>query len=212
MAILKAEKRDEKLKANQLRKIGKITGSVSGKNLGGSVSVQLDKKDVEQFLRTNPTGSKVELQIGGDTLSVMLKEINRSAVERSVENLVFQALTADEKMTETVQIVLKNRSKIIMPINQPLFELKYRSLPADSIKNIEIDLSDMKPGTHIHVSDLEIAKNPAIEILTPLDSLVVSIAMHAHVATEEAAPKAAETAPKVEITKQAPTKANNSGK
>jgi large subunit ribosomal protein L25 len=211
MTILKAEKRDEKMKANQLRKIGKITGSVSGKSLGGSLSVQFAVKDVEQFLRTNAVGSKVELQIGSETLSVLLKEINRSVVEHHIENIVFQALSADEKITETAQIILINRNTVSMPINQPLFELKYKSFPADTIKNIEIDLTGKKPGTHILVSDLEISKNPAIEILTPADTLVFSIATHQHVIAEEPAQKTAEPAPapKAEVAKQTPGKTNN---
>ena len=71
-------------------------------------------------------------------------------------------------------------------IQQSLNEITYKALPSDLIEKIEVDLTGMKPGDSIYVSDLDIAKKEAYEIKTPLDSLVLSIVEPKTILTEEA--------------------------
>jgi len=59
-----------------------------------------------------------------------------------------------------------------------LDEISYKVFLKDIVERIDIDLDGMKVGTSIMVSDLEIVKNEALEILSNLDDVVLTISEH----------------------------------
>ena len=56
-----------------------------------------------------------------------------------------------------------------------LDEITYSALPADFVDRVEVDVSQMKPGDVLTVEELDIAKNEKIELVTPPDSVVVTV-------------------------------------
>lgn len=176
MSILKAENRDLNLKVKKLRREGIVPGILYGKNLEEPLSIQFAQKEAAQFLKSNAIGSKTELVIGENKMMALLKEVTYTPVINHIEHLSFQTLIPGEKITGTAQVILLNKDKISETVQQSEFEISYRALPSDLVEKIEIDLEGMKVGDSIRVGDLELAKNEAVEILNPPDSLVVSIA------------------------------------
>lgn len=175
MTILNAEQRNEILKVKQLRKTGYVPGVLYGKNLEESLAIQFPLKDIKRFLKTNKTGSMVDLLIGEKKYKSLLKEITFAPVAGSLEHLSFQTLITGEKITSTAQIVLINKEDIIDTVRQLIFELSYRAFPPDLFDKIEIDMEGKKAGDMLRISDLEIINNEDIEIKNPLDSVVVSV-------------------------------------
>lgn len=175
MPILNAQSRDPLAKVNQLRRSGFIPGVLYGKNLKKSLSIQFSKADIVRFLRSNSVGSKAELAIDGKKHTVLLREVFYKASTNELKHLSFQALLAGEIVTSTVRVTLLNRDKITDMIQQPQDEISYRALPSHLIDKIEIDLDGMTAGDSIRISDLDISKDPDIEILNPPDTMIVSI-------------------------------------
>lgn len=175
MVNLKAENRDLAMKPKQLRRKGIIPGVVYGKDIENSLNVQFPQPEVERFLKSNSEGSKVELVIDGKKVSTLLREITYKPATSEIVHLSFQTLLAGETVTSTAKIVVLNREKIMGMVQQPIFEISYKALPAYLTETIEIDIEGLKIGDSIRISDLEIAKNPNIEILIPLDSMLISI-------------------------------------
>jgi large subunit ribosomal protein L25 len=60
-------------------------------------------------------------------------------------------------------------------IQHSLDEISFKALPEDLVDRIEVDIADMEIGDLITVADLPFASNKSIEILTSLDSVVVSV-------------------------------------
>ncbi|MGI6176374.1 MAG: 50S ribosomal protein L25 [Christensenellales bacterium] len=176
MVTLNAENRNTDLKPKQLRRKGIIPGVLYGKNLEESLSIQISQREANQFLRSNSTGSVVELAIGGDKIPALVREISYKPTAQELEHLSFQTLVAGETITSTARIMLLNREKVMGTIQQSLSEVTYQALTTDLVDRIEIDLDGVQAGTIIRVSDLEIAKNPNIEIQTPLDGIIISVA------------------------------------
>jgi len=176
MTVIKAKNRDIKSKGKQLRRDGIIPGVLYGKHLKESLCVQFSQSEVEQFLKTNSVGAKVEVEIDGEKTMALLMEVSRIPVVNKIEHLNFQALTAGEKVTSTAQIILINKENIEEIIQQLLFEISYKALPSNLIDKVEVDIKDMKIGDSITVADLELSKNENIEVLTSSDTMVVSIA------------------------------------
>ncbi|NLB61799.1 MAG: 50S ribosomal protein L25 [Clostridiales bacterium] len=175
MFILKAENRNTNLKPKQLRREGIIPAVLYGKNLEESLSIQIPQEEVLRFLKTNAPGSKLDLVIGGKKHLALLREVSLKPATAIIEHLTFQTLLANEVITSTMRIALVNRERVPGMIQHPQSEISYKALPAHLIDTIEIDLEGLQVGDTIRISDLEIAKNPNIEILNPLDTLVVSI-------------------------------------
>jgi len=186
MAILQAEKRNESLKVKQLRKKGYVPGVLYGKNLEESLNIQFPQRDINQFLRTNTTGSMVDLMVGDKKYRSLLREVTFTPVVNNPEHLSFQTLITGEKVTSTAQIVLVNKEKISDTILQSLFELNYRAYSSDLFDKIEIDMEGKKTGDVIRVSDLEIASNEDIEIRNSPESIIVSIVSRSKIAVPDA--------------------------
>lgn len=176
MFTLNAEKRSPGLKAKQLRTKGIIPGVLYGKDLKKSLCLQFSQKEAVQFLRSNSKGSKVELVIDKDKIPALLREVAYQPVNQELEHLSFQTLIAGEVITSTAKIVLLNKEKVTGTIQQSLSEISYRALTSNLVETIEIDLERVKTGDSIRISDLEIAKNPAVEVQNPLDSVIFSVA------------------------------------
>lgn len=190
MTILKAETRTSNLKAKQLRRAGIVPGVIYGSRLDGSISIQFSQKDVDQFLRSNSIGSTLELVVEDKKHMALLKHIDHTTVSNNIEHLSFMSLSENEKVTNIAQIILLNREKALGNVQQAIFEISYKALPADLIDKIEVDLQGMVIGDNIRISDLEISKNEALEILDPPDNMVCSIVPHrAKAVIEETTPE-----------------------
>ena len=176
MLTLNAENRDMSLKPKKLRREGIIPGVLYGRDLNESLSIQFSQVEAARFLKSNSTGSKAELVIGDKKFPALLREATYKPATDELEHLSFQMLLAGEIVTSTARIVLVNRDKVSGMVQQPQSDISYRALPSHLIDRIEIDLDGMKVGASIRISDLDIAKNPDIEILSPLDTTVLSIA------------------------------------
>ena len=175
MVPLHAENRNLDVKPKRLRREGMVPGVLYGKNLKESLNIQLSRADATRFLKANSVGSKAELELGSNKFSVLLRKVTVKPTTDELEHLSFQTLLADEVVTSMARVLLINREKVTGMIQQPQSEISYRALPSNLVDRVEIDLDGMKIGDSMRISDLDMAKNPDIEILSPLDTLVFSI-------------------------------------
>ena len=198
MNTLKAEKRSMEIKAKRLRREGYVTGNVFGREIKGSIPVKMDKLEVDRILAAAGKGSQVMLDVEGEKYDVLIKEIDYNTLTRRVEEIDFQALVSNEKVHSVAEIVLINHDKLAAGVAQEmLHEGSYKALPAALVDKIKIDISSMEVGDTIRVKDLEIAGNKDIDILTDLDTPVVTVtAVHNVVPEAEAAEEEGEEAAK----------------
>lgn len=175
MNILHAEKRKPDLSAKQLKKTGLIPGNVYGKNLDGSLLIQLNQNDVRQLLKSKTAGNKLTLSVDGQEYFVLIKDIGRSFMGDKIENLSFQILNKDEKVVGSARVKLLNKEKVSGVIQQRLFTIPYKALPSNLVEEVEIDLKGLPEGTQIRVADLALAQNEDIELLAEPEDLVLSI-------------------------------------
>lgn len=176
MADLQSKKRDINIKGKKLRREGIIPCVLYGKHLPESINLQVAQKDAEHFLKEHSSGAKLELIVGRKKHMVLLKEITYVPVSNSVEHMSFMDLTAGEKVTASAHIILLHKDKVEGIIQHSISDISYSALPPDLIDNIEIDMTGYKHGSVIKVRDLPIAENDKLEIHTPLDDIIITIA------------------------------------
>lgn len=175
MTTLTAAKRDMSIKSKRLRREGSIPGNIVGREMKETMPITIPTKEAERFIKENAKGKHLTLDVDGKNIDVLLKEVNYNAFKKEIENIDFQALVAGEKVHSTAQIVLLNHDKVQGALVQNLDEIAYKAFPSALVEKVEIDLSGMKAGMSLKVGDLEIAKDKDIDLVTPLDKLVVSV-------------------------------------
>ena len=175
MNTLKAEKRDLSVKAKKLRREGYVTGNIFGKEIEGSIPVKMDKLETQKFLKENIKGSRINLSVEGKDYDVLIKEIAYDAMKGQINEIDFQALVSGEPVNAFAEVILKGHDTVQGVLQQHLEEISYKALPSALVEKVEIDVSSMKVGDVIKVSDLDIAKDGDIHLTTDLDEIVVSL-------------------------------------
>lgn len=77
-------------KAKKLRREGYVTGNVFGKTIEGSIPLQFPVKEIEHLLKTKNKGSQIMLDIDGEQMDVLIKEIDYNSMKHKVEEIDFQ--------------------------------------------------------------------------------------------------------------------------
>ncbi|MCD7815098.1 MAG: 50S ribosomal protein L25 [Lachnospiraceae bacterium] len=176
MDTLKAEKRDMSVKAKKLRREGYVTGNIFGREIEGSIPIQINKREAERVFREKKKGSQLYLNVDGQMMDVLIKEMDYNSMKNQYDEVDFQALVSSEKVHSVAEVVLLNHDKIQAGILQlALEEIPYKALPSALVEKVEIDVGEMRPGDSIKVGDLAIASNPDIELATSLDTVVVLV-------------------------------------
>ena len=176
MDTLKAEKRDMSTKAKRLRREGYVTGNVFGHAIKGSIPVKIEKKDAERLFNTKKKGSQIMLDVDGQQMDVLVKEIDYNPVKGQLEEIDFQALVSGEAVHSVAEVVLKNEAKVVGGVVELILEeISYKAVPSEMIETVEIDVGDMKPGDVLKVADLPIASNENIHLKTDPEAVVVSV-------------------------------------
>ena len=176
MNTLKAEKRNMQTKAKKLRREGFVTGNVFGREMKESMAIQILKADAERLVKTHGKGSQIMLEVDGQTMDVLVKEIDFNPLKTEIYEIDFQALVSGEKVHSVAEVILLNHEKVNTGlVNQMLHEIAFKAVPAALVEKVEIDVGDMKLGDSIQVKDLDIAKNKDIDLITNPETTVVAV-------------------------------------
>lgn len=210
--VIKAEKRDSRGKneARRMRAAGKIPAVVYG-GKGGSVSIATDLADLAAVLRSDSGANTVfSLEIAGEeTTDVIFQDRQIHPLKGRLIHADLRRLVKGEKIEMTVPIHLEGDPVGVKMdggmLEQPMREVKILCEPAKAPESITVDVTELKLGDVLHVSDLKV--DSGIEIHAPGDSVVASVhevkeaslepqieeGAEPEVAGEEAAPAAEET-------------------
>ena len=176
MNTLKAEKRSMDVKAKKLRREGYVTGNLFGKEFEGSIPLQIEKGEADRIQRECMKGSQLYLELEGTTYDVLIKELDFNALDHQILEMDFQELVKGEKVHSVAEIVLHNKDKVIEgALEQLLEEVAYKATPEHLVDKIDVDCSTLHLGDTITVGDLAIAKNKDVDVVTHLDSVVVTV-------------------------------------
>ena len=189
MITLKAEKRNPNVKAKKLRREGYVTGILSGKEMKEPVALQFDAAEAAKFIKTNKEGTQIYLDIEGEKVDALVKNIDYNPIEKQLMALDFQALVAGEKVSTTVAVKLEHTELVQGIVEQEMEEIHYKADPANLLDTIVIDFNGYPADVRdIHVKDLPIPEGKQVHFITPEDAVVV------HIGEYEAAPEEDEDA------------------
>jgi large subunit ribosomal protein L25 len=176
MTTLKVQRRNMETKAKKLRREGYVTGNLFGKEIEGSIPLQIEKQEAERIERECMKGSQLYLELDGKTYDVLIKEMDYRPMDHQILEMDFQALVKGEKVHSVAEVILLNKEKVTEGVlEQLLEEIAYKATPEELVEKVEIDCAALRLGDTLKVADLDIAKNDKIDLQTDLDTPIVSI-------------------------------------
>jgi large subunit ribosomal protein L25 len=166
-------------KVKRLRAQGQIPAIIYGHGIE-PVSVQVERRALEQAHRQGGTTSLIDLKMAGrdKPFTTFIQTIHRDDFRREWIHVEFHAVNLQEEMTTHVPILLVNDAPAVDKgmgiLIHGLTEIEVRSLPTDLPHNIIVDLSELtEVDQAIHVRDLTLPVS--VKILTDEDEMLVKI-------------------------------------
>lgn len=181
--------------SRRLRRSESVPGVVYGRGVEAT-AVTVARRELRQAL-TGPAGlnAVINLKVGKASHPTVVKEMQRHPVRRNVTHVDFLVVDLDVEIEVEVPIVLRGEAKAVLDelglVDPALNSLTVRCTPRAIPNDIPIDISAMKIGDVIRVSDLELPPG----VICPLDPetpVVTAVATRAIIEPEAPVAEAVE--------------------
>ncbi len=186
--------------SRRLRNTGRTPGIVYGGS-GEPQLVELDHNALWHALKKEAFHSSIlEMEVNGKTNKVLLRDVQMHPFKPLVLHIDFQRVDANTKLHMKVPFHFSGdeNSPAVKTdgciANHVLTEIEVLCLPADLPEFIAVDLSGLKKGASLHLSDIKLPKGVTAVTHGKANPVVVSVVMVAGADTAEAAPAAADAA------------------
>lgn len=159
----------------KLKKEAMIPAVLYSKGGNGKL-LKLDYKEISSTI--DKYGSKViiQLKVENDEIPTIIKEIQRNPINHRIEHIDFQPVSLHEVIHAEVPIVILNgesAEKNGWIINRQLGQVELEGEVESIPRGITIDVSKLKIGDVLRVTDLEISSE--LSILSNLDDIVLAV-------------------------------------
>jgi large subunit ribosomal protein L25 len=183
-----------------LRNAGKIPAVLYGPGVE-SIPIELEAKAATQTLNTLTGSTLVRLEIDKKAYSVLLRDLQRDSIRRTILHADFYAVPTDRAIRVHVPLQFSGDSAAVRDFSgilvHTLSDLEVECLPKDLVNGITVDLAPLeKIGDSISIKDIPLP--PGIHVLMDPEETVVTVT--AQMAEEEVvAPVAAAVPTEVEV-------------
>ena len=160
LSLAKRELTGKKVKS--LREQGLIPSVVFGE--GEPILTQSAYNETEKVLLSAGYHSPIDLDIAGKKQMALVKTVHMNPVKRTIDNIEFQAIKANEVVEATTPIEIVNfeqsdASKARLAILQVMEEIDVKAKPVDLPEAIIVDASGLKNAEDgITIADLKLPK------------------------------------------------------
>lgn len=162
--VFKANKRElvgKKVKA--LRAAGLVPGVIYGAK-HQPINIEAGNNEFEKLIDQAGFSTPVNIELDGKKYFTILKNTSRDPVRRTLTNVEFQSISANEAIDAEVGIVLVGKGEspaeragmVVMPV---LEMIELRALPNDMPAELEVSLEGLKEaGDTITLGDIKLPK------------------------------------------------------
>lgn len=172
-------------KSNKLRKDGLIPGILYGGHMEPT-AISMKKLEVDKFFAENNIGSKVYVNLDGKEVMAFVKSLQKDVFGISILHVDLQALTKTDKVKMNVRLNFVGKENLpIGAISQELVtQIEVETLPENMDETLNVDVSNLKHGDVLKVSDLSIMNDKKFRVFTSPDLTIFNL-VHASAAEPE---------------------------
>lgn len=176
---------------HRLRREGMLPGSISQKGCE-AVSFAVNKAEFKKEFAAHGTSGIYTLQADDKTVfTAMIREIQYVPGSDDLLHVTLQAVSLTEETTAEIPLRITGREEVLHNGFELLVQLEsvhLKGLPGDFPTAVEVDVTAMKPGDQLTVTELKLPKG--ITCLTEANRTVVSVV---HPKMEEEAEETSES-------------------
>lgn len=163
-------------KAHALRAAGKVPGVVYGH--GTTEKIAVERRALEDLLHRGARTGLIELKLGGKRFdTALVREVQIDPVSRKTIHIDLQRVSANEKVHAKLPVTaagtpdgVRNFGGVMDVV---LHEIDVEG-PANKLpEHLEIDVTNL--GIHEHVSAGDVKLPAGFKLLTPPDTIVVTV-------------------------------------
>jgi large subunit ribosomal protein L25 len=163
-------------KVKTLRRQGLVPANIYGH--AASTAIQVPARDVENTIHRAGRTQLIDLAIGGETTTVLVKDWQRHPYKGEILHVDFYRVAMTETLRMDVPLRTTGEAPAVKSANglpfQSLSSISVECLPGDIPEAIEVDLSGLEEiDAAIYVRDL--TAPAGVTILTDGDEMVVKI-------------------------------------
>jgi large subunit ribosomal protein L25 len=155
------------------RKNGRIPGVFYSKNIK-PVSIDVAENTIKPLVFTGET-HLIGLKVNNEQYDCIIKDVQFDPVTDRIVHFDLLGLTSGEKFALEVPLISKGSAIGIKDggvLQQHLYKIEIECLPSDIPQHLEVDVTNLKIGDSIHISDLKFEN---IEILNQPTTVVISV-------------------------------------
>ena len=173
-AQIQAEKREEfgKGSARRLRRDGKIPG-VLYESGAENVHFAVDRIEMTALIRRDGTNAILELEVEGDKLLCMVKNIDQNVLTLEIDHLDLLGIKRGEKVTVSVPVVTEGEAAADAVVLQEATELEIEVDALSIPDEITVSIEGKEIGDQIFASDITLPAGA--ELLSDPETLLVNI-------------------------------------
>lgn len=179
-----------KKRENKNEDSAKVMGVVYG-GLSKNTSIIFASKDFEKIYEKVGTSGLIELDVEGEKIEVVIKDIQLDHRTENFHHIDFYAVTRGQKMEAEVAFDFIGEAEAVKKggvVNISLTEMTIKSLPKDLPSAIKINLEELTDiGQSIKLSDLTLPTGVSYLDDADLETSIVSILEAKSVEDEEKA-------------------------
>lgn len=173
--VLEASERKSGKKSDRKnqRKNGRIPGVFYSRNIK-PVSIDVPENAIKPLVFTGEA-HLIGLKVNNEQYDCIIKDVQFDPVTDRIVHFDLLGLTSGEKFTLEVPLISKGSAIGIKDggvLQQHLYKIEIECLPSDIPQHLEVDVTNLKIGDSIHISDLKFEN---IEILNQPTTVVVSV-------------------------------------
>ncbi|MCR6104754.1 50S ribosomal protein L25/general stress protein Ctc [Salipaludibacillus agaradhaerens] len=160
---------------SKIRQAGNIPAVVYGKAFGNK-AVAVEEVAFIKTLRSQGKTGVFKLDIDGTQTDVMIYDMQYDSIKNEYLHIDFYAADMTSEMDADVPVHVIGESKGVKDggvLQQAVYELSVRALPADLPDGIEVDVTDLDVNDTLLVKDLKSGAN--FEFNSEPEEVVVSI-------------------------------------
>ncbi|MDR0598702.1 MAG: 50S ribosomal protein L25 [Treponema sp.] len=179
--------------ARKLRRTGRVPAVIYGRK-GGSISIDLDARDLMNSLKGISESTIVKVEVNGQVHEAFVKDTQRDIKDGSILHVDFYEIEGNTLLRARVSLHIHGNPVGVREggiLETPLHDIEVECLPKDLPERLDVDIASLKANQAIHVRDLVLGGG--VKLISNPDQ-VVALVKFAKAEAAPAAEAAAESA------------------
>lgn len=164
-------------KVSQLREKGLVPGTVYGPNIEPR-KITVDYRELENTLRNAGGTNVIDIEVDGDTIPVLAREVQRMVIKGNILHVDFLAPDMNRKIRADVRIEIIGQSPLVASRKGILLTgpntIQLEMLPSNLLNKIQVDVSELDTiGDTVAVKDLPL--RDGITVINDPEEMIAKI-------------------------------------